>query len=191
MVNSETGEVFESDPRSMEIEIRHEKTFSDEEREPEIQRIPGVPCSRYEDVLKDTFEQEGNKDSEEILKTFTCPDLGFFADRKVASGYILSEVKETTFIEIKSCQGSDCASNIDQLINSLDVQVVFINANFDPKNMKQPVSFYFDLRLNQQLIGNLMKSSVVNIMQQKAILNDDYLGGTSKTKYFYQVNEIE
>ena len=65
-----------------------------------------------------------------------------------------------------------------------------MNANFDPKNLETPISYYADKRLFQELIPGVQKDFSINLKRQKGILSDDYMSNTKVVKYFFEVAEI-
>ena len=95
-----------------------------------------------------------------LLETFKCPEPSFLSKHQISSGgYANAVKKEETVIQIQGCHtGLDVVCDneeIEVLKKTLDVEIIFINANFDPKSMKRPISYYFDKRLNQQILPEL------------------------------------
>ena len=61
---------------------------------------------------------------------------------------------------------------------------MFMNANFDPKSIASPINFFYDLRLNEQVVADISKNFMINVMSQRAELVDDYLGQMKQTYRF-------
>ena len=40
-------------------------------------------------------------------------------------------------------------------VNDIDVELLFANANFNPKDLKSAITFYVDTRLYQELVPNV------------------------------------
>ena len=101
-------------------------------------------------------------------------------------------IREATILEIKACTGENCdEKEISQLLRKIDVEIMFMNANFDPKSIASPINFFYDLRLNEQVVADISKNFMINVMSQRAELVDDYLGQMKQTYRFFQVNNVE
>ena len=67
---------------------------------------------------------------------------------------------KTTTVKIKQCVYSDemeCLGNLDELIDNVDIELLFINTNFQPNIQDDPISYFFDNRLNQEIVKGMKK----------------------------------
>ena len=152
--------------------------------EPILKEIPLVNCHDYHDYLEQNY---GMDDFGEDLDEYLCPNIDVFKENKfVSGGDAKAFIREATTLDIKACTGDNCDKKaIGELVRKIDVQLVFINANFDPKSIENPINFYYDSKLNEQIVSDISKNFMINVMSQKAELVDDYLGQSKKTYRFF------
>lgn len=126
------------------------------------------------------------------LREFTCPLSSQFDDLIIASGGFRSNRKISTNVLVQACTGTDClpSADINELIGRTNIELLFMNANFDPKNLEEPIAYYADKRLYQELIPDVQKEFSVNMKSQLAILSDSYFGNSRVEKRFFEVNQI-
>lgn len=110
----------------------------------------------------------------------------------IASGGFNSDITVTTDVIVKTCTGDNCIpeEDLNELIQKIDIELLFMNANFDPKNLDTPISYYADKRLFQELIPGVQKDFSINLKRQRGILSDDYMSSNKVEKYFFEVQEI-
>jgi hypothetical protein len=80
-----------------------------------------------------------------------CPDKQLLKDLKfVGGGDSKARIRDSTRLMIKACTGDDCDDDeIYELLSKINVELIFMNANFDPKSFSSPINFFFDYQLNQ------------------------------------------
>jgi hypothetical protein len=109
----------------------------------------------------------------------------------VGNGDQAALIKESTSLQIRACSGPNCKlKEITEYLKRINVEVMFLNANFDPKSITSPVNFYHDFRLNEQIVAGICKNFVIEVRNQKAELVDDYLGQTKKIFRFFEVQDF-
>jgi hypothetical protein len=69
-----------------------------------------------------------------------------------------------------------CDDDIHNKLQTINVELLFANANFNPKDLKSAVTYYVDTRLYQQIVPNTQKMFNINLQRQKALSTDDIFG---------------
>jgi hypothetical protein len=90
-----------------------------------------------------------------------------------------------TVIEVKRCADEVCVADIDDKINTIDVEVIFSNANFNPKDLQNSVTYFMDVSLSTQLIPNLKKRMAVSLLRQSVYSIVNLFGLYPTTEHFY------
>lgn len=123
------------------------------------------------------------------LRDFTCPDKFDFDKDYLALGNIGEDYYSWTDVKIKQCVKNNCLENdeMKKKIESLNVELLFMNANFDPKSLVKPIAYFPDTSLYQELVPGVKKVFQIDLRREKAILMDDVFGLRKKTEPFYEV----
>lgn len=72
----------------------------------------------------------------------------------------------------------------------MNIDLLYINANFNFKNLKNPITYIPDSTLYQELVPGIKKQFQIELKKQTALLKDDVFGQKSTTRYFYEVKNI-
>jgi hypothetical protein len=81
------------------------------------------------------------------LDQFTCPQpLEWATLLKAYGGFSTNETIQTV-IEVKRCPDLLCVPDIDERLKTIDVEVIFSNANFNPKDLQNSVTYFMDTSL--------------------------------------------
>jgi len=94
-----------------------------------------------------------------------------------------------TSVKIKRCiEGEGCKSEseIADTLSHVDVELLFLNSNFDPFNERHPISYQIDDHLNQEIVAGFTKQFLVYISTSRAEMQDSILFSDIKRIHFYQ-----
>ena len=93
-------------------------------------------------------------------------------------------------ITLKKCTGVNCLNQteIDKVINKLDLTLLVVNAYLDFKDFNDPVKHFLDDPLFYHLETTRHKRADVYVMKSEVMLEDDiFQVGQAKTGYFSNV----
>lgn len=121
--------------------------------------------------------------SEEIVAKMKLEDFECINNKNLgelpAYGSQISEIFSWTDIEIKRCVGNPNCNTEEQIegqIKDLNIEFLFINANFNPKNWTNPIQYYPDTSLYQELVRGVKKVFEIELRREEATLRDDVFG---------------
>ena len=99
----------------------------------------------------------------------------------LAAGSQGADQQTWTDVKIKRCISSptkqcDGENEIENLIDSVNVEMLYMNAFFDPKSLTKPITYFPDTSLYQEIVTGVKQVFNIDLRRESATIKDSIWG---------------